>query len=109
MSNEQKTRQTIYNTTKEIANKIGGKYEVEFDNNSIDLISELVYKKIISYGKDLESFQKHAKRSTITTDDVKLLVRNNKSLVELVDSKLKVLNSLKQTEDPTTTSKRKRK
>ncbi|XP_072387185.1 centromere protein S-like [Diabrotica undecimpunctata] len=109
MSTEQKTRQIVYNTTKEMVNKIAPQYEMEFDNNSIDLISELVYKKIQMYGSDLDAFQKHAKRSTITAEDVKLLVRNNKSLLNIVESKLQVLNSLKKGEESTTTTKRKRK
>ena len=40
--------------------------------------------KLIEYGSDLEAFAKHAKRSTVLADDVKLLVRRNKGLVSLV-------------------------
>ena len=41
--------------------------------------------QLIEYGGDLEAFAKHAKRSTVQADDVKLLVRRNKGLVsELV-------------------------
>ena len=36
---------------------------------------------MIEYGGDLEAFAKHAKRSTVQADDVKLLVRRNKGLV----------------------------
>lgn len=43
-------------------------------------------KTIVSMGElfanDLESFSRHAKRTTITVDDVKLLVRRNKELAE---------------------------
>ena len=37
--------------------------------------------QLVEYGGDLEAFAKHAKRSTIQADDVKLLVRRNKGLV----------------------------
>ena len=36
---------------------------------------------MIEYGGDLEAFAKHAKRSTVQADDVKLLVRRNRGLV----------------------------
>ncbi|OWR41394.1 hypothetical protein KGM_214080 [Danaus plexippus plexippus] len=54
------------------------------------IVAGLVYKKLITYGLDLEAFAKHASRSTITTDDVKLLVRRNPSLLKLVRSKSKI-------------------
>ncbi|CAH0715732.1 unnamed protein product, partial [Brenthis ino] len=44
------------------------------------IIAELVISKIALYGSDLEAFAKHAKRSTINSDDVKLLVRRNPAL-----------------------------
>ena len=37
--------------------------------------------QLIEYGGDREAFAKHAKRSTVQADDVKLLVRRNKGLV----------------------------
>ena len=37
--------------------------------------------QLIEYGGDLEAFARHAKRSTVQADDVKLLVRRNKGLV----------------------------
>ncbi|CAG9786585.1 unnamed protein product [Diatraea saccharalis] len=46
----------------------------------MEIISELVYRKISVYGSDLEAFAKHAKRSTINSEDVKLLTRRNPSL-----------------------------
>ena len=47
-----------------------------FDRNSI-LLSAL---QLIEYGGDREAFAKHAKRSTVQADEVKLLVRRNKGL-----------------------------
>ncbi|VEN48372.1 unnamed protein product [Callosobruchus maculatus] len=51
---------------------------------------------------------RHAKRSTITADDVKLLVRRSESLKAVVEAKMKLLNSLKPNEAPAP-AKRKRK
>ncbi|KAK7874042.1 hypothetical protein R5R35_004593 [Gryllus longicercus] len=47
-----------------------------------DLISELIWKKAKRIAEDLELFAKHAKRSTINADDIKLLVRHNEKLKE---------------------------
>ncbi|KAJ8957774.1 hypothetical protein NQ314_006486 [Rhamnusium bicolor] len=102
----QKTKQTIHNTARNIAKEVGINLNMEFDTDALDIIAELTYKKLLMYGLDLDSFQKHAKRSTITADDVKLLVRRNDSLKKLVESKLETINSLKPAEP---SAKRKRK
>ncbi|KAF5308692.1 hypothetical protein FQR65_LT06053 [Abscondita terminalis] len=61
----------------------------------MDIISELVWKKLQAYASDLEAFQKHGKRSTVTADDVKLLVRNNESLRKLVEDRSKEMATAK--------------
>jgi len=39
-----------------------------------------VLDKVLTVARDLEAFASHAKRRTITSDDVKLVSRNNQSL-----------------------------
>ncbi|ESO84373.1 hypothetical protein LOTGIDRAFT_59040, partial [Lottia gigantea] len=46
-------------------------------------ISELTCKQFENVATDIELFAKHAKRSTINTDDVKLLVRKTPNLVNI--------------------------
>ncbi|KAG5871479.1 hypothetical protein JTB14_032193 [Gonioctena quinquepunctata] len=108
MTTEQKAKQTVHNTAKKIAREVGSGFNMEFDTDALDIIAELTYKKLLLYGTDLDAFQKHAKRSTINADDVKLLVRRNESLKELVDSKLQTINALKPA-DSANAAKRKRK
>jgi len=50
----------------------------------IGSLTELVYAQIQSASRDLESFAKHAGRSTVTTDDVLLLARRNDGLQTLL-------------------------
>ncbi|RZC32039.1 CENP-S domain containing protein [Asbolus verrucosus] len=64
--------------------EVSANLNIEFESDVLDLIAELTWKKLTLYGSDLEAFQKHAKRSTITSDDVKLLVRRNDSLVRII-------------------------
>ena len=45
------------------------------------MVAELVIYKVERIAKDLEEFAGHAKRSTINSDDVKLVARNNPKLV----------------------------
>ncbi|GAA5916876.1 CENP-S family protein [Sporobolomyces salmoneus] len=45
-------------------------------------LSELVFQQALSMGKDLESFAKHAGRTTVNVDDVKLLARRNEPLYD---------------------------
>ncbi|CAO3566168.1 unnamed protein product [Mortierella alpina] len=47
-------------------------------------LAELVFAQAETLGKDLEKFARHAKRSTINVDDVKLATRRNASLYELI-------------------------
>nr|CAH7741638.1 unnamed protein product [Callosobruchus chinensis] len=107
MSNVQKTKHSIYNSARKLAKEVAADLKVEFHQDVLDIIAELVYKKLVLYGGDLDAFQKHAKRSTITADDVKLLVRRSESLKAVVETKLKLLNSLKPAE--AAAAKRKRK
>ncbi|KAJ8946048.1 hypothetical protein NQ318_005526 [Aromia moschata] len=104
MSTEQlviviKAKQTIHNTARKIAKEVGVFLGMEFDADALDIIAELTYKKLLLYGMP--------KRSTITVDDVKLLVRRNDSLKELVEAKVELINSIKLPES--VSNKRKRK
>ncbi|KAF2900458.1 hypothetical protein ILUMI_05728 [Ignelater luminosus] len=92
---EQKLKGAIYSDTRKICREVGIYLNMEYESNALDVIAELAWRKIQSFSTDLESFQKHAKRSTITADDVKLLVRKNDSLKELVEEKAKEISRLK--------------
>ncbi|XP_066252338.1 centromere protein S-like [Euwallacea similis] len=90
---EQDVRQHISSCSKEISNEVGNYLGMTFDPKALDLIAELTYRKLSLYGADLEAFQKHSKRSTINTDDVKLLVRRNESLTKMVNEKIQSLEN----------------
>ncbi|KAI1325338.1 kinetochore component CENP-S-domain-containing protein [Xylariaceae sp. FL0255] len=50
----------------------------------IGALTEMVWTQIENVAGDLESFSRHAGRSTITTDDVLLLARRNGDLHDLI-------------------------
>ncbi|KAK4875433.1 hypothetical protein RN001_011855 [Aquatica leii] len=95
MSLEQKLQTAIYDDVRKICREVGIYLDMEYESSGIDIIAEMTWKKLQSYASDLEAFQKHGKRSTITADDVKLLVRNNQSLKDLLDLKIKEIATAK--------------
>ena len=64
-----------------LSSEVGREEEVAFDKTVVASLANAAFEKLIEYGGDLEAFAKHAKRSTVQADDVKLLVRRNKGLV----------------------------
>lgn len=50
----------------------------------IGALADMVWTQIESVAIDLESFSRHAGRSTITTDDVLLLARRNEDLHDIL-------------------------
>ncbi|KAI1262442.1 kinetochore component CENP-S-domain-containing protein [Xylariaceae sp. FL1019] len=50
----------------------------------IAVLTEMVWTQIENVAVDLESFSRHAGRSTITTDDVLLLARRNMDLNKII-------------------------
>ncbi|XP_060529280.1 centromere protein S-like [Cylas formicarius] len=91
MNTEQKIKQAVTNTSKKICGEVCTGLGMTIDSNASDLIAEMVYKKLCLYAEDLEAFQKHARRSQVTVDDVKLLVRRNDSLADFVQRKAQII------------------
>ncbi|KAJ3621938.1 hypothetical protein MTP99_002481 [Tenebrio molitor] len=104
---EQKLKHSVYSTARKISREVGTSLGMEFEPDVLDLIAELSWRKLTLYASDLEAFQKHAKRSTVTSDDVKLLVRRNDSLKELMEEKLRAIQDNKPPPDPAPKKKRK--
>ncbi|CAI0644714.1 Centromere protein S [Colletotrichum sp. SAR11_59] len=50
----------------------------------IGALTEMVWSQIESVAIDLENFSRHARRSTVQTEDVVLLARKNPDLLDLV-------------------------
>ncbi|XP_034243560.1 centromere protein S-like [Thrips palmi] len=96
-----KLKLTVLCDVRKICQEVGSGLttKVSFNKQSFELIAEMVWHKIQDYGSDLEHFARHAKRTTVNGDDVKLLVRKNESLRERI---------LKMTEDLSSASSSKK-
>ncbi|XP_068633606.1 centromere protein S-like [Battus philenor] len=95
LTKSQRTRATLHRDVISICNEACHLLGLEMTKPAMEIIAELLYKKITVYGLDLEAFAKHAKRSTINGDDVKLLVRRNPSLKTHLSGILSNLQSIK--------------
>ncbi|XP_063826028.1 centromere protein S-like [Ostrinia nubilalis] len=80
LTKNQKIQATLHRDVRAICTETCHFLGLEITKPAMEIIAELVHKKLSVYGADLEAFAKHAKRSTINAEDVKLLVRRNPSL-----------------------------
>ncbi|XP_042809715.1 centromere protein S-like isoform X1 [Panthera tigris] len=68
-----------------LCEEVASDREIRFSKQTIAAISELTFRQCENFAKDLEMFARHAKRSTINTEDVKLLARRSNSLHDVRD------------------------
>ncbi|KFR00152.1 Centromere protein S, partial [Opisthocomus hoazin] len=60
---------------------------VQFGKQSVAAVAEITFRQCENFARDLEMFARHAKRSTVTTEDVKLLARRSNSLLKYITQK----------------------
>ncbi|XP_042809717.1 centromere protein S isoform X1 [Panthera onca] len=70
-----------------LCEEVASDREIRFSKQTIAAISELTFRQCENFAKDLEMFARHAKRSTINTEDVKLLARRSNSLLKYITEK----------------------
>ncbi|KAM8790136.1 centromere protein S-like isoform 1-T1 [Rhynchonycteris naso] len=94
-SYEQRLKAAVHYTVGCLCEEVALDQGVQFSRQTIAAISEVTFRQCENFAKDLEMFARHAKRSTINTEDVKLLARRSNSLVCRQKNQLQVeLNSL---------------
>ncbi|XP_038513773.1 centromere protein S isoform X3 [Canis lupus familiaris] len=79
-SHRQRLKAAVHYTVGCLCEDVASDKEVQFSKQTIAAISELTFRQCEHFAKDLEMFARHAKRSTINTEDVKLLARRSNSL-----------------------------
>ncbi|CAL8337381.1 unnamed protein product [Lota lota] len=95
MSNEedihQRLRAAVHYTTGRMCLDIGRQQGREFSPQVIAAIAETTFRQCEVFATDLEAFARHAKRSTVTSDDVKLLARRSTALANFIQRKNELL------------------
>lgn len=67
--------------------KIGEENRREFSRQTVAAIAETTFRECDIFAKDLEAFARHAKRSTVSAEDVKLLARRSTALSNHIQNK----------------------
>ncbi|GIX85521.1 centromere protein S [Caerostris darwini] len=104
---EEKLKTSLHYAVGKICNESEEAFKVKFSKEFIDMLADLAYRQAGIFAEDLELFAKHAKRTTVNIDDVKLLVRRSKSLhehiskmaAELSANSVKVKSKKRKTEE----------
>ncbi|XP_016818966.1 centromere protein S isoform X1 [Cricetulus griseus] len=97
-SHRQRLKAAVHYTVGCLCQEVALDKQVQFSKQTIAAISEVTFRQCENFAKDLEMFarhsgdcfcplRRHAKRSTVTTEDVKLLARRSNSLLKYITEK----------------------
>ncbi|EDV23817.1 Centromere protein S [Trichoplax sp. H2] len=81
---QQRLKAALHYAVGKKCEEIGEELQVEFSKQMIFALTECTFKQSEVIATDLEAFARHAKRTTINGDDVKLLVRRNKNVGDCI-------------------------
>ncbi|NWI50740.1 CENPS protein, partial [Calyptomena viridis] len=96
----QRLKAAVHYTVGCLCQEVEDDKDVRFSKQSIAAISEITFRQCEIFAKDLEMFARHAKRTTVNTEDVKLLARRSSSLLRFITQKSEelALNHMEQKE-----------
>ncbi|XP_046341481.1 centromere protein S-like [Haliotis rufescens] len=86
LSYEQRLKAAVHYTVVRICRDVGDDLNVSVNKQVMACIAETTWRQFETYSHDLEMFARHAKRSTVLPEDVKLLVRKSPKLLEHIHS-----------------------
>ncbi|XP_017359342.1 centromere protein S [Cebus imitator] len=86
-SHQQRLKAAVHYTVGCLCEEVALDKEMQFSKQTIAAISELTFRQCENFAKDLEMFARHARRTTINTEDVKLLARRSNSLLKYITDK----------------------
>ena len=80
---EQELKAAVGLTVSDICSELKSELGLDFSPEVVAALTELTLEKNKRSAEDLEAFAQHAKRSTVSVEDVKLLTRRNAALVTI--------------------------
>uniref|UniRef100_A0A3Q4N212 Centromere protein S n=1 Tax=Neolamprologus brichardi TaxID=32507 RepID=A0A3Q4N212_NEOBR len=95
----------VHYTVDRLCQKIGEDHRRPLSRQAIAAIAETTFRQI--FAKDLEAFARHAKRSIVSVDDVKLVARRSTALSIHIQNKSDELTQEHMSLKKKTTAKRK--
>ncbi|XP_028302804.1 centromere protein S [Gouania willdenowi] len=88
---QQRLKAALHYTVSCMCQRVAEQHQREFNRQLVAAITETAYRQCDIFAKDLEAFARHGKRSTVSTEDVKLLARRSTALFVHIQNKLEVL------------------
>ncbi|XP_066547190.1 centromere protein S [Amia ocellicauda] len=92
----QKLKAAVHYTVGQLCKEVEEENQVHFSKQVIAAIAETTFRQCDIFAKDLEAFARHAKRTTVNTEDVKLAARRSKALSSYITKKSEELISSNQ-------------
>ncbi|XP_020484625.1 centromere protein S [Labrus bergylta] len=89
---QQRLKAAVHFTVGRLCQKTGEDHRRDFSRQVIASMAETAFRQCDIFAKDLEAFARHAKRSTVSTEDVKLLARRSNALSIYIQNKSEELN-----------------
>ncbi|XP_047438145.1 centromere protein S [Mugil cephalus] len=83
----QRLKAAVHYTVSRICQNNGESHRREFSRQVIAAIAETTFRQCDIFAKDLEAFARHAKRSTVSAEDVKLVARRSTALTNYIQNK----------------------
>ncbi|XP_027002794.2 centromere protein S [Tachysurus fulvidraco] len=87
----QRLKAAVHYTVGKICQSTATECEKQISKQAVAAIAETTFRQCEIFAKDLEAFARHAKRQTITVDDVKLLARRSTALSSHMQQKIEEL------------------
>ncbi|KAM3878011.1 centromere protein S [Diretmus argenteus] len=88
----QKLKAAVHYTVGRLCQRVGEDEGKVFSRHVIAAISETAFRQCEIFAKDLEAFARHAKRSTVSSDDVKLVARRSSALSIFIQKRSEEIN-----------------
>ncbi|KAJ1145185.1 hypothetical protein NDU88_011476, partial [Pleurodeles waltl] len=92
----QRLKAAVHYTVGSLCQEMAEEKQVHFSKQTIAALSEVTFRQCETFARDLEMFARHAKRSTINAEDVKLLARRSTALFAFITHKSEALASRNQ-------------
>ncbi|KAI4902102.1 hypothetical protein NFI96_013179 [Prochilodus magdalenae] len=83
----QRLKAAVHYTVGKLCQQVAEDHEKEISRQTVAAIAEITFRQCDIFAKDLEAFARHAKRQTVTVDDVKLIARRSTALSNYIQQK----------------------
>ncbi|XP_029288295.1 centromere protein S [Cottoperca gobio] len=104
---QQRLKAAVHYTVGLLVQKTGEDHHIKFSRQVVAAIAETAFRQCDIFAKDLEAFARHAKRSTVSSEDVKLAARRSTALSIYIQNKSEELNQEQRDLKKKSTGKRK--